>query len=255
MFGDNLIPHLSDDQITKFTPQRSNWFPIPLASEVRVDEVANRPDPHIDFKIFDDGTIRIGMRCNTVASVEKIKNILDSLQNEERQELISEMRKLDDSFQTQILAKIKETNYAHVDDYRVKFAKASNQIDQQTIDQIFASLDTIREEGRKRMKDENLTLNPETPVLDVTFVKISQDPVVFKQKLTQMKRMYEICLRVRTSSELRKERKSVESRQAQKITKLRCSKCGKEYTADTAGTLKFCDEDGMRIITVKELMD
>jgi hypothetical protein len=248
-----LIPHLSDKEISQLTPKRANWFPIPLPSETEIKDVANRPDPHIDLKIVDDDTIRIGMRCNSVASVEKIINILDAMQTTEKQELIAEMSKLDDSFQTQVLNKIKETNFAHVDSYELKFNIRSNKIDNEQINRLFNKIEEIREEGKRRLKEEHLSLNPETPVLDIAFTTIKQNPKVFKNKLSQIRRMYEICLSVKTVSELRAQKKKLQKTQdTQYIIKLICSKCGKEFASNSQTGLRFCDVDGMRIIRLKE---
>ncbi|MGD0406608.1 MAG: hypothetical protein ABSB10_08180 [Candidatus Bathyarchaeia archaeon] len=251
VFG-NLIPQLSDEKIAQLTPKKGYWFPIPLFSETEIKDVANRPDPHIDFKIGENETIRIGMRCNTIASVEKMRNILNEMQTVEKQEFLVEMGKLDDGFQTQVLVKIKEINFSHIDGYECKFIAQSNKIDDQVIHQVFHEVDTIREEGTRRLKEEQLRLNPETPVLDITFVTIKQDSNLFKQKLSQMKRMYQICIGIKTATELRAEKKKLEKNlNDQWIIKYRCSKCGKEYASSKEG-LRFCDQDGMRIIAVKE---
>ena len=248
-----LIPHLSDEEITELTPKRANWVPIPLSSENDIKDVANRPDPHVDFKILDDGTIRIGMRCNTVASVEKLGNILDAVQTAEKQEFVSEMGKLDDDFHTQVLNKIKETNFAHVNSYECKLSVRSNKMNDELINQLFNKIKEIREEGTKRLKEEHLSLNPETPVLEIAFTTIKQDPKVFKHKLSQMKRMYEICLSVKTTSELRAQKKKLQKMQnTQWIIKLKCSKCGKEFASNSQTGLRFCDMDDMRIIAIKE---
>lgn len=235
------------------TPKKANWFAIPLATENEIKEVANRSDPHIDFKIKDDRTIRIGMRCNTVASVEKMNNILDEMQTGEKQELLTEMRNLDNDFQTQILKKIKESNFAHVDGYECRLITTSNKIDDVMIDRVFNEIERIREDGKRRFKEEHLIVNPETPVLDIAFTTIKQDPKIFKHKLSQMKRMYEICLSVKTPSELRAQKKKFQKTQhTQWITKLKCSKCGKEFASSSLSGMRFCDIDGMRIIAVKE---
>ncbi|MHB8568494.1 MAG: TFIIB-type zinc ribbon-containing protein [Nitrososphaerales archaeon] len=250
VFG-KIIPHLTEEQIHELTPKRSDWFPIPLASEIDTIDVANRPGPHIDFKSLDDDMIRIGMRFNTVGSVDKMMNILDSLHNEDRTVLISEMKKLDDDYQTQVLAKIKETNYAQVDSYRTEMIVQSNRIDQKIIDQIFQKVKSVREEGRQRMNDEGLSLNPVTPVLDMAFVIVNQDPEIFKEKLGKMKRMYEISLSIKTTPELNKERKKLRAAKPVMIIKFKCSRCGKEYSKDQATNIRFCESDGMRIIPVR----
>lgn len=265
VFG-SLIPHLSREEIAELTPKRTNWFAIPLASETDIKDVANRPDPHIDFKLQDDNTVRIGMRCNTVASVEKMENILDSLQSREKHELVEEMKKLDGDFHTQVLAKIKERNFAQVPDYDLMFDIPSNRVDELAIAKIFEKVKAIRDEGKRRMQQEeeeeenhHRNLNPETPVLDICFVTIKRDPDLFKKKLLQMKRMYEICLSIKTATELQSERRkemlAMRSNNASNqefVIKYKCSKCGKEYSHDSTTGMKFCDQDGMRIIIVKE---
>jgi DNA-directed RNA polymerase subunit RPC12/RpoP len=64
--------------------------------------------------------------------------------------------------------------------------------------------------------------------------------------------MYQICIGIKTATELRAEKKKLEKNlNDQWIIKYRCSKCGKEYASSKEG-LRFCDQDGMRIIAVKE---
>lgn len=251
VFGD-LIPHLSNEEICRLTPKKANWFPIPLSSETEIKEVANRPQPHIDFKLLDKSKIRIGMRCNTVSSVDKMMNILDEMQTLERAEFIGELRQLSNDFKTQVLNKIKETNFAHVDKYDCLLKVQSNRIDDDLVHDIFSKVRTIREEGKRRLEEEHLSLNPETPVLDIIFTIIKQDPVVFKDKLSQIKKMYLICLNVKTSSELKTQKKRLQQSENQWVIKLKCSKCGKEFSPNSFRGIGFCDEDGMRLIGVKE---
>ena len=47
------------------------------------------------------------------------------------------------------------------------------------------------------------------------------------------------------------EKKHQKAHNIQWITKFKCSKCGKEFDS-SSNQLRFCDEDGMRIIAVKE---
>ncbi len=258
VLGD-VIPRLSDEEILQLTSKRGDWFGIPLTSEVNKEQVANRHDPHIDFKIFDeDDSIRIGIRCNTVPSVEKMTNVLSDLHDGERAALLSEMQKLDDDYQTQVLAKIKESNFAHVDSYRTELITQTNRVDQEVLARIFRTLASIREEGLDRKRDEELALNPVYPVLDLAFVFVKRsDPELFKEKLSKLRRIYEICLSVKTSSELNKVRKEREreeeeyrKQRAARIPRFACSKCGREYSR--ASNLRFCEDDGMRIVLVRE---
>jgi len=65
-----LLPKLSDDEIVNLV-SNANWVAFPLPGELRKDEIENRPDPHIDLRLSAD-TLRIGLRCNTVLSVDKL---------------------------------------------------------------------------------------------------------------------------------------------------------------------------------------
>jgi len=248
VLGDDLMQILSDEQIEDLVSNK-DWIGLLLPEEDGKDEMKSRADPHIDLKLTDS-TIRIGMRCNTVKSVEKLANILEGYHSKDREELINVIRKLDDDFTTEVYAKIKDHNFSESGRYETKFKALTNSIDQSSIDRMFNEAKRIREEGTQRMKDELLPHNPVTPVIDVAYVTIPKDETQFTSKMSQLKPVFEISLRVKTTSELRAEEKKRAELRKTFIPRVRgysCVKCGKEYSEADARRLRFCPADGMRI--------
>ncbi len=217
--------------------------PPAAGGETSKEEIENRPDPHIDLRLHGS-TVNIGLRCNTVSSVEKLQNILENYHSKEKGALLESMRHLDDDFQTAVYAKIKEHNWSERAIYDPQFQMQTSKIDESAINRMFERAKQIRTEGVNRKKDEKKP-NPVTPVIDIAFATIAKnDEQLFKSKLSQLKPMYETCLMVKTTSALKAEmRRKSKTREAIYC----CSKCGKKYSKDEARSKKFCDLDGMRI--------
>jgi hypothetical protein len=110
ILGSSLVAHLPDEKVLELVSNRGGWIGLPLPGEFDKEEIENRPDPHIDLKLRSN-TIRIGMRCNTVKSIEKLANILEAAHSREKEELIAHMKRLDDDFATEVYSKIKERNF------------------------------------------------------------------------------------------------------------------------------------------------
>ncbi len=245
----DLLPKLSDEEIFALV-SNENWVAFPLPGEDTKDQIENRPDPHIDLKLTAT-TVRIGLRCNTVPSVEKLANILQDYHLPEKDALVESMQKLDDDFQTVVYAKIKEHNRQEKGDYETSFQRRTNQLDKKEIEAMFEESGRIRERGKNRMKDEHLPHNPVTPVIEIAFSTFDRgDDQMFVSKLSQLKPIYETCLKVKTAASIRAElRKSSpkKSKMASRRAVFTCSKCGKKFAKEEAKQRKFCDVDGMRI--------
>jgi DNA-directed RNA polymerase subunit RPC12/RpoP len=62
--------------------------------------------------------------------------------------------------------------------------------------------------------------------------------------------MYQICLSVKTSPELKAQKRKMQQTANQWVIRYICPKCGKEFPPDQS-KMRFCEKDGMRIIEVK----
>jgi hypothetical protein len=245
-----LLPRLSDEEITQLVSSL-NWVALPLPGEQTKEEIENRSGPHIDFRLTES-SMRIGLRCNTVPSVDKLRNILQECHTSEKSSLVSGMGQLDDDFQTTVYAKIKEHNWSERGEYLVRFQRQTNKIDAAGFDEMFAISDQIRAEGKGRQKEEKLPHNPVTPVIDIAYTTIGRgDDQLFNSKISQLKPLYETCLKVKTDSMIRTEERLKKTKTSTKTTAFECSKCRKRYSKEEARELKwFCNVDRMRIRTV-----
>jgi predicted RNA-binding Zn-ribbon protein involved in translation (DUF1610 family) len=247
-----LLPRLSEEQIIALV-SNENWVPFPLPGEETKDEIDNRKDPHIDLKLTQSA-MRIGLRCNTVRSVDKLENILVEYHSPEKRALIQSLGELEDDFQTVVYAKIKEHNWSERAEYQSRFQKQTNLLDEAGVEEMFGISGQIREEGRNRMKDERLPHNPVTPVIELCFTTIeSKNEQLFVSKLKQLKPIYETCLKVKTTAWIKAEERrntSGMSKMSTRIAQFKCPKCGKGFSKEEAMRRKFCDVDDMKIQTV-----
>lgn len=249
----DLLSKLSSEEIVSLV-SNENWVAFPLPEEETKDEIENRSDPHIDLKLLQN-TIRIGVRCNTVSSVDKLKNILQDYHTSDKAALVASMQALDGDFQTAVYAKIKEHSRFEPGEYQIKFQKQTNQLDAEGIDEMFRRSSEIREEGRRRLEEEHLGRNPVTPVIDIAFATVDKrNDQLFLSKLSQLKPIFETCLRVKTAASIRAEQRKSSPKKVNKLISRRatfsCPKCGKQFTEEEAKQKKFCDVDGMKIRTV-----
>jgi len=235
-----VVPHLNDEEVLKLVSP-TDWLAFPFPYENDLKDVANRPDPHIDITLREEGAICIGIRCNTKKSVEKLKNILHGYHAKDKTSLIEQMRGLDDDFETLVFDKKKESNFAQSPQYECLYANRSNQINEQEIDKIFRIVKDVNETGVSRMRDEGRTYPPEAPVIDIVRVKTPLKGELFKQKASKLKHIFQICINIKTESELRQEMKKMRQKKPQfTFVGYECPKCQTIYSTKEFQGSKFC---------------
>ena len=238
----NLIPSLKEDKI-KENISSKDWLIFPLPYEEGKQQAVNRPDPHIDITLRDPGKIRVGIRCNTVKSVEKLKNILESHHLKEKTQLIQQMRALDDRFFTQVISKQKEYNFAQAPKHETLFAAKSNTIDEAAIEQIFNLVDEIRQRGLDKKSEQGLGFLPEAPVIDLVVISLPLEEEDFRSALVMVGPIFETCRRVKTRSEINLERKRAEKAKTKaQFEGFICHKCQMKFPID--GKPRFCPNCG-----------
>ncbi|HYB04546.1 MAG TPA: hypothetical protein VED17_08790 [Nitrososphaerales archaeon] len=244
-----LLPRLSDEQIAELV-SNENWVPFPVSEEETKGEMENRLEPHIDLSLTEI-TVRLGIRCNPVQSVDKLRNILEEYHTPERNALVEAMNNLDDDFQTVVYAKLKEHFWFEKGEHQARFQKQTNQLDEVGIRAMLTESSKIRQEGKTRMKEENLSVNPETPVIEIAFITLDRsDKRLFQHKLAQLKPIYETCLKVKTERCIRAEMKKLATekhRVPSRTAIFSCTVCGKQFSKEEARLMKFCDVDAMKI--------
>jgi len=192
--------------------------------------------------------IGVGLTCNTIDSVEKMRNILDSYHNPERESLLSALKKLDKTFTASVSSKIKENHFAQSPDYERKLEIKSNQIDDKIIKNIFQITDEIRKRGIKLMESRGTSHPIEAPTFELAYCEFQMNEDIYRKKLQELKPVFETCLHVKRSGELEREKKKIEDSQII----LKCKKCGKTVTEDEYVKNKFCPKCKSLIMRFKK---
>ena len=138
VLGNALVPDLNDEVIVDRV-SKNVILVLPLPGEETKEQTSNRPDPVI-YVIDREGdeALQLGLECNTLKSVEKLRNILDLYHAREKKEFLQCISKMDDSFETFVYAKLKPHNFAESPEYRIDLKFQSNQIGDTEIDQLFS---------------------------------------------------------------------------------------------------------------------
>lgn len=205
VLGNNLVKKLDDAEVVNWI-SRENWLMLPLPTETDMKHAKNRQDPNIYITLFETNSgnekMGIGLTCNTIKSVEKMQNILDSYHDSDRERLLSALKKLDNNFKASVSSKIKEIHFAQSPEYDCKFELHSNQIDEKSITKIFQIANDIRERGL-RLKDLRGTSHPiEAPSFEIAYCEFTLDEEKFRKKMRELMPVLEACLRVKRTNEL-----------------------------------------------------
>lgn len=238
VLGGNLVGELKDEDILKWV-SNENWLMLPLPTEVKLEAAKNRWDPNIYITLDETNSgrekIGIGLTCNTIKSVEKMQNILDSYHNPERERLLSALKKLDNTFKASVSSKIKENHFAQSPDYDTKLKIESNKLDEKWIKEIFRITSEIREKGKELMEVCGKSHPIESPTFELAYCQIPRDEDIFRKKLQEIKPVFEACLHVKRSSELESEKKKLRDSQIVLI----CEKCRKIVSEQEYSKSKF----------------
>jgi len=201
---EGLIPHLADNEIVSFV-SNNRWLVIPTEYEVNRKDSINRPDPNMFINLSRERRIGLGIVCNTLASIERMRNILHEFHSFEKGELVKRLSELDDGFMTSVERKNREYYYNQTPAYEVDLEIPLNQIDSSSISDIFKRVDQILDEGRLEKKQRGIHWLPILPHLNLAITWMELNEEIFRAKLEQLKPIYEIVLRIRTNKEIRDE--------------------------------------------------
>lgn len=200
VLGD-LLPHITkEDIINKVS--NNDWLMLPISEKETRREGINRKAPNIYFGLWEEEKIHIGLTANNIPTVDRLENILKAVHHEEKERLLSEMKKLGDDFETRLQKKIKENYFAESPSYETLDKIKTNEIDEDFIEKIFRTIKEVKKRGREKRKNENLSFNPEAPVVNLAKVDIPKNEREFREKLSQIKPLYETCLNIKWGKKL-----------------------------------------------------
>lgn len=230
----DLVPHPEKDSEIKKWVSEENWLLIPKHEERSLQEARNRPDPNIYFSL-EDGTIRVGLICSTIRSVEKMQNLLTPYHTTQEDEFLSYMRGLPDDFSTIVWAKEKPHHPLQTPDYHEKFRAQSNRIDEASTREIFRLTNSLASEGRELRKVDGKKWTPVSPVLEIAVAHIPPTDQEFLIAIARLGPLYSICLKVKTDAELKRELR-------RRVIVGKCPKDGRIFNPPPPG--RFCPDHG-----------
>jgi hypothetical protein len=235
--GEALVSDLKNESIVDRV-SKNVILVLPLPGEETKEQTSNRPDPVI-YILDKENTLQLGLECNTLKCVEKLRNILDLYHAREKSEFLELISKIDDGFETLVYAKLKPHNFAESPEYRVDWKCQSNLIAEEEIGQLFSRADAIRRSGVEWRLKDGLSHPPEVPSIDIACTQVAIEEEAFKRKIVQIRSLFEITLRVKIDSDL-KRAKAAEEKKPKKITKIFCTSCKIEYTREQFQQSRFC---------------
>lgn len=230
----DLVPHpKSNSDITKWV-SKENWLMIPTLTERTIVEARNRPDPNIYFALGNE-RISLGLICNTLASVEKMRNLLHNYHANERTEFLTHMKGLDNNFLTEVTVKKKPHHYAQPPTYETDYEMQANKVDDKVITEIFRRVDNIRNVGIQEKEIDDKSWPPITPGLAIASKEVDYAEQDFLKAMAELRPLYDVCLRIKTGAEIERELRKL---QRQKVTIMMCPRCHSSYEPPLTG--KFC---------------
>jgi hypothetical protein len=178
-----------------------------------LEESKRYPDT-VDEDISEPG-LRIGLYFNTIGALRNAKNLLQSHNVAQKEELLDRLSQLDDVYQTRLRRKIKSYNYAQTPNYETVLKFPTNKINDELIAKLFERSDEIEEEGRIKMKSEQVV--QEFPSLDLVYIKLGEDGTEFAKRIKEVFEVYRIVRSIKSEKIHVKE----EQLKMQKITEAR----------------------------------
>lgn len=191
------VPHLSDNEIPRYVSER-DWIIIPLSGESDKEKAKLAPRPNLYIDLSQEGRISFGIVYEKLDSVKNLRNIISPYNERERSELIEKLTTLDDSFLTTVNRKIKQHHPKETPDYKAAFELKSNKMDYNQFIRIFKVVDRILDERELLDTEKKYQL---APTIGLVYGETKREEKAFKEALSKIKPIYEMCVKVRTEEE------------------------------------------------------
>ena len=211
VFG-NLVPHLTDEEIMGYVSDK-DWIIVPIAGEEDKRDAKLAERPNLFFDLSHEGKISFGIAYDKLNSVRRLRNILSPFNVQERDEIIQQLSTFDDSFVTKALRKTKRLYWRESPSYEDAFVQHSNKMDYEQFIELFKVVDEIMDERKLLEEGKKYQL---APSVDIISSEVRREENAFKEKLSKIKSIYEVVIKVRTEEEFEEERIQREKMEAQK---------------------------------------
>ncbi|MBA7593898.1 hypothetical protein ES703_00832 [subsurface metagenome] len=213
---ESIIPELTDEQVMGLVSDE-NWLPIAspeidklMSPEDVKEKVRKSKHPHIRIYL-EDQKIGIGLLFNTVASIDKLKNILTPYFTEEKKKLVQLLCGLDEGYETLLYKKTKTTCPVDSPDYEeILDPTVTNRIDDEFVTQMFRKLKIVRQEGIEeiRKRKERGEWYWRGVAVHLAEVEINKNEGEYKRRVRELVEIYKVCAAVKTDTQIRRIKKN-----------------------------------------------
>lgn len=202
--GDSKLILERTDLDIKNQISEKNW--LNLSPAKNLENVPSSVNPNIWFSI-DGGIGYIGLHFNSKDSMKKIRNIMSSVCNEQKTELMNLMKDLDDTWETTLRKKIKKSHPMQSPDYDFGWEIPANKLNEEAIEELFNRSQKIYYDGKRKTEMEKGMgkYYSETPVLNLVECNFSLNENEFKKQILIVHKILEICYDVKTDAQTNKE--------------------------------------------------
>ncbi len=236
-----LVPAGRTDREVMEMISPNDWLIIPTHTESSRHQSIVRPDPNIYFSVRQE--IELGLVCNTLRSILKMRNILLQYHSKDEEKFIGQLHRLDDTFETTVGKKRYPYHPRQSPLYTEVFSHRSNMMNESVFEKTFSLAQGVYEEGREEQSKLGIKWNPIRPTVGLTECSLPHNRDLFEEKLRAIVPLYELCLSIKTETEIRRE-----ARRSGMIERLRCPSC--KYGPIPAQITRFCPECKTKMIPV-----
>jgi hypothetical protein len=213
-----LVPSGMTDESIESLVSQTDWLIIPTPGESGRKDAVQRGDPNVYFSLDDE--IDLGLVCNTLKSIRKMRNILTGFHSDEKVEFLRLLNQLDGGFETTVGKKIYEHHWRQSPNYESVLRFPSNTMTENDFAKVFICADEIHQEGiglRTRQGKYRRLL----PSVSLARTSFPVDTSIFVRKLEVLRPLYELSLSIKSDAQIRKETAKIPGGQ-----RVRCPKCG-----------------------------
>jgi len=196
VFG-TAVPHLSDDETQNYVSER-DWMIVPIPGEADKNKAKSAGRPNLYFALSDEDIVTFGIVYEKLDSVKQLRRIILPYNERERNELISKLMVLDNSFVTSVNRKVKAHDPRESPEYTETFALRTNKIDHEKFVTIFKEVDKILDEREILDGKRKYHL---APTVTLVYGETKRDEKAFAEALFKIKPIYELSVKARTEEE------------------------------------------------------
>ena len=205
--NEDLIPTRTNTEIIDLV-SKEGWLLFCLKGDTK-EITKNKDEPNIFFDLHNrEGNFkdmsRLGLSFNNLKSYERFKMIMKGTNKEIKEKVTEKLLRLGSDWKINIRRKIKH-NWALKPKYNKEKEWASNQINENIVNEIIELGDKIRTEGQNERKKWEPKYYFEGPAVNLMESEFPRKEETYVDKILESFAILSLCLEVKTRVEINQE--------------------------------------------------